>query len=604
MVDQELGRVSAAPRVGKSASPSLAQTAAGAVKFGRTSRSATWLWSTFLFVILGGLVIYPMVMLVIGAFTIVERNDARVEVSRFSLGNFVDTLTNPKVGEAVFNSVIVCGGATVLSVMLGLVFSWIVVRTNTPARRFIGEASKIPLFIPPLVASVAWSILGSPETGLLNILLHKVGIPLTINLYSRYGLIAVFAMYYSPYVYMFASSALANMDPSLEEAAEIAGSGALRTQLTVTFPLIAPAILSSMLLSFVIMLGIYGVPAVLGTPANIPMLPTYLYSLTVWNPPQYNAAAAVSIIMIVVTAVLVFLQQKVLSSRSFVTISGKGFRPRTLDLGAWRWFTLGLAIVYIIVVVVLPFVALIITAFRNFMFIPTFASLIDMRQYSFAHFNSIFQNPQTLRSIVNTVEVGVITAGLGCIVAFAIGYTVQRSAAPGRRLIDMVATSPAAVPGMIVGVAYLWAWIGLPGGLYGTVWILALAFIGRHIPDAVRVLSTSLTQVHRELEEAAWISGSGVLKTVRTIVLPLCKPGVLAMITLLFVLSVRELGTSIFLYTADTIVMAVVLLGLNDSGTIGTTAAFGLIQIAFLIVVLGTMNVVTRAMTRTGDRPV
>ena len=150
-------------------------------------------------------------------------------------------------------------------------------------------------------------------------------------------------------------------------------------------------------------------------------------------------------------------------------------------------------------------------------------------------------------SIWNTLKVGVITALAGGALAFAIGYTVTRTRVAGRRSIDLLATLPVAIPGLVVGVAYLWAWIGLPGGLYGTLWILALAFVARFMPDTVKALSTSFLQIHKELEEAAWISGRGMLGTLRTIVLPLARPGVVASMTLLFVLAIRELGSSLFL---------------------------------------------------------
>src|SRR5678815_4127853 len=194
------------------------------------------------------------------------------------------------------------------------------------------------------------------------------------------------------------------------------------------------------------------------------------------------------------------------------------------------------------------------------MFIRDVSSLFDMRQYSLVHFHSIFDNPLTLRSIYNAVEVGVTTAVVGGVLAFAIGYTIHRTKVAGRRSIDLISTLPVAVPGLVVGVAYLWAWIGIPGGLYGTIWILALAFVARFIPDTVKALSTSFMQIHKELEEAAWISGRGMLSTIATIVLPLARPGVVASMSLLFVLAIRELGSSLFLYTSDTTVMAVLLL--------------------------------------------
>ena len=565
----------------------LAAPVAGAERAARLRVVAGWLWSGALLAVLTFLVLYPVTMLLLGALTNTNPVVDGFGVFDLSLDNFVSVLGNPNVHHALANSLIACTGGTALAVAIGLAFSWIVVRTNTPCRGFIGAASLVPLFVPPLVAGVAWSILGSPKSGLLNTMMKWIGLDWRVDLYSMAGLIAVFGMYYAPYVYMFTASALRNMDPSLEEAAEIAGVGPVRTLFTVTFPLIAPAIISGMLLSFIVMLGIYGIPAVLGAPANISVLTTYIFKLTNWSPPLYSTAAAVAIILMVVTGALVLLQQRVLAGRSFITVAGKAFRPRALDLGPWRWLTLALALLYLVIVVVLPTLALIVAAFRRFLFIPDASSLFDMRHYSLVHFESIFDNPLTMRSIWNTMEVGLVTALLGGLLAFAIGYTVHRGSTPGRRVIDLVATLPVAIPGLVIGVAYLWAWIGLPGGLYGTIWILALAFIARFMPDTMKALSTSFLQIHRELEEAAWVCGKGRLRTIAGIVLPLARPGTIAAMTLLFILAIRELGSSLFLYTSDTTVMAVLLLDYYEGGNTGKTAAFSLVQTALLAVLIG-----------------
>jgi iron(III) transport system permease protein len=547
-------------------------------------------WSLLLLAILAFLVVYPVAMLLLGALTNTNPVVDGFGVFDLSLGNFIAVLGNANVHAALVNSLIACTGGTALAVAIGLTFSWIVVRTNTPWKRFLGAASMIPRFVPPLVAAVAWGILGSPKTGLINTMLKWAGTDFRLDLYSMGGVVMVFGMYYAPYVYMFTASALKNMDPSLEEAAEISGASAVRTLFTVTFPLIAPAIISGMLLSFVVMLGIYGIPAVLGAPANIHVLTTYIFKLTAWTPPLYSTAAAVAIILMVVTGMLVVVQQKVLAGRSYTTVAGKAFRPRSLNLGPWRWLTLGLALTYLVVVVVLPTLALLVASFRKFLFIRDAAALFDAKAYSWGHFEAIFDNPLTVRSIWNTMEVGLITAICGGVLAFAIGYTVNRTQAQGRRTIDLLSTLPVAIPGLVVGVAYLWAWIGLPGGLYGTVWILALAFVARFMPDTVKALSTSFMQLHKELEEAAWICGKGLLGTLRTIVLPLVRPGAIAAMTLLFTLAIRELGSSLFLYTSDTMVMAVLLLDYYEGGNTGKTAAFSVVQIVLLAVLIGVAN--------------
>ena len=335
------------------------------------------LWVGFLLIVLAFLVIYPLLMLLFGALS--NSNPVVDGFGKFnpSLEHFLKVLGNENVHLAFFNALAACGGGTILAVVIGLAFSWIVVRTNTPFKRFIAGASMIPLFVPPLVAGVAWSILGSPKTGLLNTVFKWIGIDFRFDFYSMSGLIIVFGIYYAPYVYMFTASALQNMDPSLEEASEVSGASAFATIFTVTFPLIAPAILAGSLLSFVVMLGIYGVPAALGAPANINVLTTYIFKLTAWSPPLYNTAAAVAILLMIVTAILVWAQQRLLVGKSFATVAGKAFRPRSLNLGPWRWFTFGLAVVYLFVVVVLPTLALIIAAFRKFLFIKDFDALFD-----------------------------------------------------------------------------------------------------------------------------------------------------------------------------------------------------------------------------------
>jgi iron(III) transport system permease protein len=566
----------------------------------RFRAAGRWLWSAGLLAILGFLVVYPVTMLLLGALT--NTNPVVDGFAAFDLSpaNFVTVLGNPNVHLALFNSLIACGGGTALAEVIGLGFSWIVVRTNTPCKRFIAAASLVPLFVPPLVAAVAWSILASPKSGLLNTLLAAIGIEWRFNVYSMEGMIVIFGVYYAPYVYMFTASALRNMDPALEEAAEISGATALSTLMTVTFPLIAPAIISGMLLSFIVMLGIYGIPAVLGTPGDIPVLTTYIFKLTAWSPPLYSTAAAVAIILMVVTGFLVWLQHRVVSAKSYITVAGKAFRPAVMNLGRWRYFTLALAVIYLFVVVVLPTLALIVAAFRKFLFIRTIESLFDTRQYSLIHFERLFDNPLALRSIVNTMEVGFITAIVGGVLAFAIGYTIHRTKLPGRKSIDVISTLPVAIPGLVIGVAYLWAWIGLPGGLYGTIWILALAFIARFMPDTIKALSTSLLQIHRELEEAAWICGTGIMGTIRKIVLPLARPGVIAAMTLLFILAIRELGSSLFLYTSKTMVMAVLLLDYYEGGNVGITAAFSLVQTILLGVLIGLAHWLSRGGTDSG----
>jgi iron(III) transport system permease protein len=570
----------------------LSRTAAGSKA---RARVLAWAWIAVLAALLSFLVLYPVSMLLVGAFTTTNPVVDGYRLADLSVVNFIAVAANANVYLALLNSLVICAGGTAIALAIGLTFAWIVVRTDTPWKAMISGAGVLPLFVPPLVAGVAWSILGSPKTGLLNTVLASVGLDWRVDFYSMTGMVLVFGIYYAPYVYMFTGAALRNMDPSLEESAEVSGAGPVRTLLTVTFPLILPAILSSMLLSFIVMLGIYGIPAALGTPANINLVTTYIFALTAWSPPLYNTAAATAVILMVVTAGLVMVQQKLLKGRNFTTVAGKAFRPRTLRLGRWRFVTLALAAVYLGVVVVLPGIALLIAAFRRYLFIRNLPAIFDLKAYGWFHFGKLFDNPLTLESIGNSLTVGAISAVCGGMLCFAIGYTVTRTRLQGRLLIDVIATVPVGIPGLVIGVAYLWAWIGLPGGLYGTLWILALAFVARFIPDTVKALSSSLLQIHPELEEASWLCGRGPLSTIWHVVLPLARPGVLAGMTLLFTLTIRELGSSLFLYSSNTMVMSVHLLNLFEGGNLGVTAAFSVVQIVLLAAVLAAANGLTRS---------
>ncbi len=249
---------------------------------------------------------------------------------------------------AIINSFIICLGGTAIALVIGALLALLVVRTDVPFRRGIEAAAILPLFLPSIVGAIAWSLLASPKAGLLNVLFKTLGVTWVVDFYSLTGMVVVLGIYYAPYTYMFISSALRNMDPSLEEAALISGSGSFRVLLTITLPLVTPALLASTLLSFAVMLGIYSVPAVLGTPAKIGVLTTLIYRVVSLDPPLYNVGAAISFVLIVLMLACLALQSLVVRGRSFATITGKGFRPRLLHLGGWRYLVLVLVAFYVV----------------------------------------------------------------------------------------------------------------------------------------------------------------------------------------------------------------------------------------------------------------
>lgn len=540
-------------------------------------------WVLLLLAILGFLIVYPIFMLGLGA---VSTGGPTATEGQASLDAFFKVVQDPNVLRVTWNTLVVCTGGTVIAVIVGLFFSWVTARTNTPFGKVIEAVSIMPLLIPPLVAGVAWSILGSPQTGLLNVALAGLGLETKLNFYTPTGIIVIFGIYYAPYVYMFTSSAMKNMDPSLEEAAAISGVSTLKAIFQITLPLIQPAIIAGSMLSFVVMLGIYGIPATLGTPERYTVLTTYIYELLSSAPADFNRAAATSLILIFVTALAVVAQQRVLRGKSFVTVAGKAFKPRRIDLGRWKYVTLSIAVLYLFIAVVLPMGALVIGSLRKFLYVPDLASIFDWGAYSLGHFERLFSNSLTMLSLANTLKIGVVTAIVGGLLSFALAYSIYRTKLPFRRLIDIISTLPIAIPGLVIGVAYIWAWISLPGGIYGSIWILSLAFVARFIPDTVKSLSTSLLQVHSELEEASLICGRGRVYTIKKIILPLIAPGLISSMSLLFILAIRELGSSLFLYSSKSLPMSVLLVNLYEGGDFGVTAAFSVVQTAILVVVV------------------
>jgi iron(III) transport system permease protein len=376
------------------------------------------------------------------------------------------------------------------------------------------------------------------------------------------------------------------MDPVLEEASAISGANAWQTVRRVTFPLIIHPILSAALLVFVITLGLFAVPAMIAVPANIHFLTTYLFNLVTGNPPAYEKAASVSVLLISLTLVGVFLQGTLIGQRSFVTVTGKAGRPRLFKLRKWKPVVIGLVGFYLLIAVVLPFLALLLQSLRSFMFFPDFRSVFDPSMLTWEHVRFLWTHEQAFTAIRNSLYMGVLAAVVGAGLCFLTAYCIHRTDLPGRKSLDYLSMIPVAVPGLVIGVAYLWAWISFPVPVYGTIWILALAYVARFIPDGVRSAGVNLVQIHKELEESSRIHGGSFWQTLRRVMIPLARPGILSSMILLFILAVRELGSSIFLYTAESIVLSVQIYNQWESAEYGATAVLSLVQTAILVVVV------------------
>jgi iron(III) transport system permease protein len=539
---------------------------------------------TLLLVVTSLLIVLPVAVLAIGSFLSEPPRALHFAFSGLTFGNYIAVLGSPGFWRLLATTITLAVFGTAGAVVFGVVLAWLAVRTDVPGRRILEAVAITPMFIPPLVGAFAWDILASPKSGIINILARSIGIPQAVNVYSLTGIGFVFAIYYCPYVFLFVAAALRNMDAVLEEAARMVGAGRLRTIVDITIPLTLPAFWSAGLLVFVLLIEIFAIPAVLAEPGGIHVLSVRIWELVGFTPPKVNEASALGVLLLLlITVTLVLLQNRVLAQRSFITVSGKGQRREPTSLGAWRWPLCTLGFTYLVIAVLLPFLALLLIALRRNLFFANAKALFNPVQFSFAQFGVAFGDPVVRLSLANSLLVSCGTIMLGCTLYFAVAYTVHRTRLPGRRALDIISIMPVAIPGLIIGLGYLWSWITLPIGLYGTVWIIILAYISQFSPQGVRAIAASLVQIHPELEECSRLCGAGMLRTLRHVVIPLARPGVLAAMILLLVLSFREFATALFLYTSATQVFSLTMFDVWERGSTNLVAAMALIQAGMLL---------------------
>jgi iron(III) transport system permease protein len=530
-----------------------------------------------MFLILIFLIVYPYFTLIYGSFTDEPPRQLSFSFQALTLEKYRMIFASSRFWNALGNTLITSFGGMVIALTIGVWLAWLTARTNVIGKKIIAIAAIVPLFLPSFIGALAWSFLGSPRAGIINVFFRELGLPFTINIYSIGGIMFVFGLYYTPYVYMFTSGSLNRMDPALEEASAISGASNWQTTFRVTFPLILPAITSSAILVYILMCEVFAVPAILGQPSKLYFIPTVIYNSIRGAPPHdLNLASAMGILLIVVVAILLYIQSRILRKRSYVTVAGKGIRPKEVNL---RWARIPCfitALFYLLVAVVLPYIVLIQSAVRDYIYFPDIAAFFSTATLSLENFQSVFSDSLFWTAMRNTVAMAVFCGVVGGILYLIIGYMIHKTKLPGRQLLTYICMLPIAVAGLVKGMAYLWAWISLPIGIYGTVWILILAYISRFTPQGLRAVSSSMVQIHPELEEASRISGGGVMSTIWRILFPLVKPGVFSAVTLVMLLCVRELSTSIFLYTSKSIVMTVLVYDLWESGQWGSVAVTAL----------------------------
>jgi iron(III) transport system permease protein len=536
----------------------------------------------------GALVLYPIGFLINESLNIGDPSAFPPE--EYGLDNYTNLIDDYHV---LANTALVSCIATVLAVIFGFLQAWILTRTNIPGRQRLERLMELPYYMTPLIGALAWGVLLGPKTGLVNQAWRSFGAPGDLfNIYSPWGIAWVMALFEGTVAFVMISAAMKSMDPSLEESSRVLGAGKLRTALRVTLPLVAPGVLSATIFVFAEMLGSFAAAFVLGIPGRFYVVTTSIWQATLSFPPDYGRAAAMGLSLFIVMLVTLTLARLVLRKGTYTTITGKAFRPREMDVGALRWPLLAIAWGYIIVAVILPLGALLLTSFERFATV-----IIPQMQFTFANYATAMQMGSVGPAFINSLILAISVSTIGVLVIGVLAWIIYRSRMPGSSAAEYVIMFPQAVPRLVFGLGLLWAWINLPIPIYGTLWLLALAYFTVFLPLGLRTIASVVLQVDPSLEECARVCGAKWGYQMRTVTMPLLRPGLVAAWLLIFIASVRELGVSIFLMGPNSKVIAPAIVNSWLSSSSELSAAMALIQTATIFIAVAILFGVARRVT-------
>lgn len=503
-----------------------------------------------------------------------------------ALSNVLKAYSVPGTGGMVFNSVAFAVGVALMATTVGSALAFVTVRTNAPMKGMIYAASLVPLIIPGILYTISWIFLLSDRVGVVNTVLRSIGLGfLATNVFSLSGMIIVEGLHLSPIVFLLMYAAFKATDPSLEESALMSGASVPSVVRRVTLPLVRPALMASLLVMFVRAMESFETPALLGIPAGRWVFTSQIYRALNTYPLRYDNAAIYSITLIAITAGGLYLVNRAnRQGERFQTITGKGFRPRPLDLGRWRWPVAGLFLVYFFVVVVLPVAMLLYVSFLPFYMAP---SADAVAAFTFENYVDVFQHPTVARSLKNSLILAIGSATFLMLFMSVVAWIVVKSKMRGGKVLDSLTTYPLAYPGLVLGVSLIFVYLRFPLPIYGTLWILFIVYVTKYMPYGMRYAANSIGQISAELEESAHMSGATWRSTFRRIILPLMAPGLIAGWVYVVVVSVRELSASILLYRQGTEVFSVLIWELWEAGQTTQLAAVGVTLVLGLTVLVG-----------------
>ena len=535
-------------------------------------------------ILAGGLLAYltviPLVMLVYGS---VKSGPPGV-AGALTFENYLKLFANWRLAPALLNSLVFSTGSSLLAFAGGLYLAWMTERTNLPWRGAVYTCILVPMIVPGILSTVGWIILFGRRSGIINIIgMQYLGLSEPIEINNMPGMIWVQGTDQIPLAFLLLAAALRSMDPSLEEAAMVAGSGIFRTTMRITLRVLLPGILAVWMISFVRAIENFEVPALIGMPAGILVFATEVYLATRTVPTDFGLASTFAVVYLAITTVGVLLYLKwTAASEQYATITGKGFRPSAFDLGRWRIPFAAFNLLLCFILFILPVLVVVWSSFLPFYMAPSptaFASL------TLENYQNLWNLPLVHRAMWNSFLLGLGSSSLTMLLTAVIAWIVVRTKWRGKGALDFLAFSPIAMPGLVLGIAILWLYLVIPVPVYGTLWILLIAYVTKYLPYGMRACSSSMLQIKKELEEASETSGAAWSHTFKRVVLPLLAPGFVAGWIYVITHSFRELSTSIMLYRSGTEVISIVLFEMWDGGQYPALCALGIVMIVILVLI-------------------
>jgi len=525
------------------------------------------------------LAVLPLLMLFVGSF------QAEVAPREFvyTLKNYHAAYASEFTYSTFLNSLIFASGSAGLSFILGTMLAWLTDRTNTPLRKIFVPLAVVPLILPGVLESIAWIFLLSPKFGYLNVwLMNLFGLQSPpFNVFSLPGMIWVHSVGQVPLAFLLMVAAFKSMDPSLEESAMMSGANTWQTFRRVTLRLLMPTAGSVLLILFVRTLESFETPALIGIPARIYVYTSEIYLAFNEYPPDYGRGGALAVGLLLLSAVGVWLYTRATKEgKKFQTVTGKAFRPRQFDLGAWRWAGFGFLSGYFLFVVLLPFLVLFWASFLPFFATPGWDAVSKLSLDNYRYLGGFRPFWDALQ---NSILLSTLTATVAMVLTSLVAWIVYKSRLPGSWILDFLAFVPITIPGIVMGMALILLYVAFPIPIYGTIWVLLIAYVTRFIPYGMRAASGSILQIHSELEEAAAASGASWWESFKRVTLPLLRPGLAAGWIYICIVSFREFSTSVLLATGDSRVLSILLFTMFEQGQVTVVAAIGVLMIATLL---------------------